>query len=123
MSWIAERFASFDPALRGIARLVADAGNARIHALATVTVVAFAWALDVPADHWALLILAMSLVWAAEAVNTAVEALADRISTDHDERIGRAKDVAAGAVLLAALGAAVVGFIVLGPPLWEVVAG
>ena len=123
MSWIGGRVASFGHAFRGIGRLVANEANAQIHALATVLVVLLAWALEVSESDWALLILAMALVWAAEAVNTAIEALADRISPDHDESIGLAKDVSAGAVLLAAIGAAAVGLIVLGPPLWSALAG
>ena len=123
MSWVGERIASFGDAFRGIRGLVADEANARIHALATSLLIVFAWGLDVSASDWALLTLAMALVWAAEAFNTAIETLADRISPDRDGTIRRAKDLAAGGVLLAAIGAAAVGLIVLAPPLWSALAG
>ena len=62
-----------------------------------------------------LIVLAMAAVWVSEGINTAIEALADRITTEHDDLIQRAKDVAAGAVLLAAIAAAAVGIIIFGP--------
>ena len=123
MSWLSGRLASFGHALRGIGPLLAGEANAQIHALATVGVVVLAFSLDVSAVGWALLVLALALVWAAEGMNAAIEALADRVWPEEDPAIGRAKDVAAGAVLLAAIGAAGVGFIVLGPPLWRLVTG
>ena len=55
---------------------------------------------------------------AAEALNTALEALADRVAPDQHPLVAKAKDVAAGGVLLAAVAAAVMGLLVLGPPLW-----
>ena len=65
----------------------------------------------------AVLAVAIALVWAAECLNTAVESLADATSPDHHPLVGRAKDAAAGAVLCAAIGAAVIGLLVLGRPL------
>ncbi len=82
-------------------------------------VVALAWALDLPPQAWALLVLAMGLVWMAEAFNTALERALDTLHPFPHPGIGWAKDVAAAAVLLAALTAALVGLLVLGPPLWE----
>ena len=76
-------------------------------AIAVAVVAMGAW-LGLPAGDWALLALAMGLVLAAEAANTAIETLADRITTEHDPAIARAKDAAAGAVLLAAIAAAAV---------------
>jgi diacylglycerol kinase len=111
------RLASFRYAWRGIVALIRTQGNARIHLAATVGVVAAGWALGVSRGEWALLALAAGLVWVAEAVNTAVEILADRVTTERDERIGRAKDLAAGAVLLAAIAAAIVGGVVFVPRL------
>jgi diacylglycerol kinase (ATP) len=65
-----------------------------------------------------LLALAMGMVWAAEALNTAIEYLSDHVCTEHHERIGRVKDLAAGGVLLAAIAAMVVGGIVFLPRVW-----
>ena len=68
--------------------------------------------------EWCALVLAIAGVWAAEAVNTAIELLGDATTSDPHPLVGRAKDVAAGAVLLAALGAAVVGLLVFAPRLF-----
>jgi diacylglycerol kinase (ATP) len=112
---------SFACALRGIAVLLRTQVNARIHLAATVVVIAVGLAFRISRGEWVPLAFAIGIVWIVEALNTALEALADRISREHDEAIGRAKDVAAGAVLLAAITAAVVGLFVLGPHVWAVV--
>lgn len=101
-------FRSFRYAFAGL-RVLASERNARIHAVATVVVAALAIALRLPPLETAALALAVTLVWVAEALNTAVERLADVVSPQYHAMIGAAKDVAAGAVLLAALGACVVG--------------
>ncbi len=59
----------------------------------------------------------MMAVWTAEGINTALERLADAVTTDHHQLIGQAKDAAAGAVLIAAIGAATIGLLVMGPHL------
>ena len=69
--------------------------------------------------EWALLALAVAGVWTAELLNTAIEALTDLVSPAWHPLAGKAKDVAAGAVLLAALGALVVGALVFGPYLLQ----
>ena len=101
--------------------LLRTQANARIHLLATVLVIAVGFAFHVTRGEWTAHALAIGIVWIAEAVNTALEALADRISREHDDSIRRAKDVAAGAVLLAAITAAAIGLLVLGPHVWAVV--
>jgi diacylglycerol kinase (ATP) len=65
----------------------------------------------------------MMAVWTAEALNTALELLADAASPDFHPLVAKAKDVAAGAVLLSAVGSVVIGLLILGPPLLAVVAG
>jgi diacylglycerol kinase len=111
------RFASFRYAWRGLVALVRTQINGRVHLVATVTTLGMGLAFRISGGEWALLILAMGLVWVAEAMNTAVEVLADRVSTERDERIGRAKDLAAGGVLLAAIAAVIVGGFVFVPRL------
>lgn len=113
--FVAARLRSFGYAWRGIVWLVLTQGNALVHLAATVGVVGAGIYWKVTAGEWLALVLAMSTVWLAEGLNTAVEALADRISTEKDPLIGRAKDVAAGAVLIAAIAAAIVGGIVFCP--------
>jgi diacylglycerol kinase (ATP) len=73
--------------------------------------------------EWAVLALAAGGVIAAEALNTAIERLADRVSGEREEAIRLVKDVAAGGVLAATLGAVGAGLAILGPPLWRVVGG
>jgi diacylglycerol kinase (ATP) len=114
---LAARVRSFRHAFRGLAALVSSQHNAWVHALATAVVVALGLLLDVDRTQWALLALACGGVWAAEGLNTALEWLCDAVSPEHHPLVGRAKDVAAAAVLLAALAASAVGALVLGPPL------
>lgn len=120
--WTA-RLRSFAHAGRGIAVLIASQTNARIHLLATVAVISLGVFLRVTSADWCFLVFAMGLVWTAEAANTAIELLGDRVSHDHDGLIGRAKDVAAGAVLLSAITASVIGGLTLGPPIWQIFCG
>lgn len=91
--------------------------NFRVHLGATAAVLGLAAWLRVGALEWGLLILCVFWVLGMEAINTALEALADRVCREHDPLIGRAKDLAAAAVLLSAIGAAGVGLIIFLPPL------
>ncbi|MCU0841330.1 MAG: diacylglycerol kinase family protein [Thiobacillaceae bacterium] len=107
----------FVHAFRGLGMLAATQRNFRVHLLATLAVLLAGWHFGVGATEWALLALCVFSVLAMEALNTAVEVLADRVCPEHDAMIGRAKDIAAAAVLLAAMGAALVGLIVFLPRL------
>ena len=89
--------------------------NARIHLLATLGVVVLGLYFDVSRVEWCVLVLAITAVWCAEGLNTALELLADAAVPARHPLIAKAKDVAAGAVLLTAIGAAVVGVLVLWP--------
>lgn len=111
------RLQSFAYAFRGIAQLLRTEANARIHALAAVAVVAAGFSIGIDRFEWLAIVLAVTAVWCAEAFNTAIESVCDAVSQDHHPKIERAKDIAAGAVLLAAIGSVGVGIIVFGPPL------
>lgn len=89
--------------------------NAWIHAFATVTVVIAGFILNISSGEWCWLVLAIMAVWMAEALNTAFEFLADVASPEFHPLVKKAKDVAAGAVLISAIGAIVIGIIVFGP--------
>ena len=91
--------------------------NARIHLAATVVTVAAGFFFGISRGEWIAVVLAIGLVLAAEAFNTAIEAVVDLASPEQHPLAGRAKDVAAGAVLLAAVTAVVVGVLVFGPHL------
>ena len=88
--------------------------NARIHAAATLLVVFAGWALEVDRVEWLFLILTIASVWSLEAVNTSIEAICDTISPDPHPQIGRAKDVAAAAVLIASIAAVLVAALIFG---------
>lgn len=103
------RLRSFRYAWRGVVYLVRTQGNARLHLASTILVIIFGVVLRVTRSEWCLLALAAGMVWAAEALNSAIEYLADHVCTEHHERIGRVKDMAAGGVLLAAIAAAIIG--------------
>ncbi len=110
-----KRLHSFRHAFRGLRYLAISQHNAWIHSAATVVVLALGFALKVSRTDWLWLTIAVALVWMAEAFNTAIEVLADEVSQEHRLRIGRAKDVAASGVLLAAIGAAMIGAMVFVP--------
>lgn len=113
----AARLRSFVYAGRGIRKLLASQHNAWIHAVATSVVVGLGLALGVSRLEWIALVGAIMAVWTAEAVNTAFEHLCDVASPEYHPLVEAAKDVAAGAVLICAIGAAIIGAIVLGPAL------
>jgi len=112
---LAARLASFRHAIRGLGFLLRDQHNARIHLAASLGVVALGLVLGVSRADWGLLVLAMALVWLAEGLNSALEHLADALHPDQHPLVGKAKDVAAGAVLVVALAAAIVGLLVFLP--------
>ncbi len=111
------RLQAFGHALRGVARLLRTQPHARFHAVATVAVVALGALLHLNASRWAALVGAIALVLVAEALNTALEFAVDLASPEWHALARDAKDVAAGAVLLAALAAVVLGALVFAQPL------
>jgi diacylglycerol kinase (ATP) len=112
-----ERATSFRHAVRGIFLVVRTQPNAWIHLVATAGVVVAGLCLNLAHWEWCALVIAIGLVWTAEALNTAVEFLADEVSREQRELIGKAKDAGAGGVLLASIAAAVIGLIVFLPHL------
>ena len=89
--------------------------NAWLHLGVTVLVIAGAFFFSLSAGEWCWIILAIATVWTAEALNTAFEFLADAASPDFHPLVRDAKDVAAGAVLITAVGAAIIGAIIFWP--------
>jgi len=116
---LSERARSFTHAFRGIGTVVATQHNAWIHLLATVCAVALGFYCGLSEVEWCVIVLAIALVWITEAVNTAIEFLADEVTRERREGIGRAKDVGAGAVLLAAMASVILGALVFFPHLWR----
>ena len=112
-----ERARSFRHAFRGIETVIRTQHNAWIHLLATVGVVALGFFCGLNRLEWCAIVVAIALVWVTEAVNTAIEFLADEVTRERREGIGKAKDVGAGAVLLAAITSVVIGLIIFVPHL------
>lgn len=115
-SWAA-RARSFVYAGRGVRTMLVSQHNAWLHAVATLGVVVLGVVCQVERFEWLVLVLAVVAVWTAEALNTALEFLCDVASPDFHPLVEKAKDVAAGAVLICALGATAVGLLVFGPHL------
>ena len=108
------RIRSVACALRGVRVMILTQHNAWIHAAATLAVLIAGFTVGLAASEWCLIVLAMMAVWTAEALNTAFEFLTDLASPESHPTAEKAKDVAAGAVLITAVGAALVGVLIFG---------
>ena len=113
------RIRSFGYAFEGWAFVLRTQHNAWIHGIISVVIVGLGLWLHLERIEWAILILTMMVVWMAEFFNTALEAIVDMVSPDFHPLAKVAKDVAAATVLVGAIGAVLVGALLLGPPLWE----
>jgi len=111
------RIRSFGHAIAGIIRMVRCQHNAWIHLIATGIVIAAGFFFHLSRSEWCWIVLAASIVWTAEALNTAFEFLADAASPNFHPVVRDAKDVAAGAVLITALASLVIGAIIFWPHL------
>ena len=103
------RLRSFRYAFEGLAFMLRTQHNAWIHLIATILVLGVAVLLRISQSDWRWVVLAVFLVWAAEALNTAVEYLCDVVAPGYSIAVKRAKDSAAGAVLLSALSSVCIG--------------
>jgi len=114
-AYLKKRVAGFAAAFKGVRTLIQGEDHAKIHLLATVLVLFAGWWFSLERWEWVGIILAMGLVWGMEALNTAIERLTDLVSPDYHPLAGKAKDLAAAAVLLAAVAAAGVGVVIFWP--------
>ncbi len=111
---------SFADAGAGVVQTLRTQRNARIHAVATSLVLCLSFAIQISAFEWCVILFAIGLVWTAELLNTAIEAVVDLVSPDEHELARIAKDAASGGVLVAAIVSVAVGMIVFGPRVWGV---
>jgi len=116
---LSKRLNSFKFAFRGLFDLFRTQPNARIHLLIVLLVVGAGIYFQLPRQEWLILLLAISLVLAAEAFNTAFEYLTDLVSPEYHLLAGKTKDAAAAGVLIAAIGAALIGCLVFLPRILE----
>ena len=93
--------------------------NMRFHVVAATGVLVASAAFRLPLEEWAAVVFAITLVLLGEILNTAIEAVLDLVQPEHSELVQVVKDVAAGAVLVAAIGATVIACIVFVPRFWD----
>ena len=111
----AGRIKSISNAFVGITEMLKGQHNTWIHTLATVCVIAAGFFYQLKTTEWCFLVLVIILVWVSEAINTAFEFLCDVASPEFHPLVKKSKDVAAGAVLLNAIGSIIVGLIIFLP--------
>jgi diacylglycerol kinase (ATP) len=118
--FLKSRMQSFKHAFAGWWFVIRTQKNAWIHALVSIAVIAVSFWLKIGTLKWALIVVAIAMVWTSEFINTALEAVVD-LASQHEyhvlARVG--KDVGAAAVLIAAFCSILIGLLVLGPPLWQ----
>ncbi|MEA2008241.1 MAG: diacylglycerol kinase family protein [Chloroflexota bacterium] len=122
-SFIKSRWQSIQYALQGIKHALRTEPNTWVHAGISVAVIIMGIWLTLTPLEWAILLLTMSLTWAAEFFNTALEAALDLLHPEPHPKVKIAKDISAAAVLITAFFAVLIGLLILGPPLWERVQG
>lgn len=113
-----KRIKSFGYAFQGWAYVLRTQPNAWIHAVVTIVIMLLAIWLQISRIEWAILLLTFMAVWMAEFMNTSLEAIVDMTSPEYHPLAKVAKDVAAAAVLVGAIGAVLIGLLILGPPLF-----
>ncbi len=112
------RIAAFGHAFRGWWHVLQTQHNAWIHSVVATGIVAMGLWLGLPARDWAVIVMTIAMVFTAEFINTAIEAVVDLASPVQHPLAKVGKDVGAAAVLVAALSAVLIGVLILGPPLW-----
>lgn len=112
---------SFGYAYSGLSEMVKSEQNVRLHLLVTICVIIAGFLLKITLIEWCLVLICISLVWVAEAFNTAIERLTDHIFKERHQTARMVKDISAGAVLVCAIIAAVCGVIIFLPKLLNLI--
>jgi diacylglycerol kinase (ATP) len=113
------RLLSFRYAIRGVRHMVRHEPNMRFHLVAATGVLGAAAAFRLPLTEWSALVFAITLVMLGETLNTAIEAVLDLVQPERHELVGVVKDLAAGAVLVASVGATAIAAIIFLPRFWH----
>ena len=119
MEYLKKRIAAFSYAFKGVYLLVRNEAHALIHLVAAVGVIVAGFLFRINALEWCVIVICIGMVFSAEGFNTALEKLADKVTTEKSPLIGAAKDIAAGAVLFSAVAAIVVGCIIFIPKIFR----
>jgi diacylglycerol kinase (ATP) len=114
---------SFRHAFAGVGYVLRTQKNSWIHALASLVVVLLGLWLNLSQTDWAIIVLTIAIVWTIEFMNTALEVVVDLAMPEKHQLAKVAKDVSAAAVLISACAAVLVGILIMGPPLWQRMAG
>lgn len=112
MNWLLRMLRGFGHAFAGLAWALRSQRNMKVHAVATLLVVALGLADNLARWEWCAVAFSIALVWVAELLNSALEELCNRVTLEQDPLIRKVKDMAAGAVLVAAAQAVFVAFLV-----------
>jgi len=112
-----ERFRSFSHAFAGLFDLFMHHTHAKIHLFFILSVTLFGFYVQLDPIEWCIVILCYSMVVGAEAFNSAIEYLCDKVHPEHDPQIAKVKDIAAAAVLVVSIGAFCIGLILFFPKL------
>ena len=120
---VKKRLGSFRFALKGLRSLLKYEHNSRIHLLAAIIAITLGIILKINSSEWSLLIIVIGLVFIAELFNSSLESLADHIDNEWNEKIMKAKDYGAAAVLISAIIAMVLGCIIFIPKFLMLVKG
>jgi diacylglycerol kinase (ATP) len=118
LPFLNSRLASFRFAFSGWWHVIRTQRNAWIHTVISVAVIVVSFWLQISSHDWAVIMVAIALVWIAEFLNTALEAVVDLASPQNSHLAKVGKDVGAAAVMIAAATSIIIGFLILGPPLW-----
>jgi diacylglycerol kinase (ATP) len=113
--FIGDRIKSVGYALKGAWLLLSTEGSIQVQASIALAVTAAGWYFRITPTEWMIQLLAIGMVMGIEGVNTAVEKLSDYVQPGQDERIGKVKDISAGAVLLASIMAGIAGLVIYLP--------
>ena len=111
---------SFKYAFSGIVTSFKTERNMKIHALATVLVILMGFILKISKIEWIMCVFSIAMVISVELFNTAIEVIVDMLTQEKNEKAKIAKDVSAGAVLITAIGAAIVGLIIFIPKIFQI---
>jgi len=115
-----KRIKSFKYAIRGIQDVISGEMNMRIHLFIAVLVVIFGLVFNISNVEWLVCVMCFAVVMTAEMINTAIETVVDLVRPSKHELARKAKDVAAGAVLLSAFFSAIAGLMIFVPKLLAV---
>ena len=110
---------SFQYAWNGIVYTVSTQPNFRRHVVVALIALLAGWYYHLLAWEWCLILLSFGFVWTAELINTAFEHLTDVTTPEYNPLVGKVKDIAAGAVLFAAIAAGIVGLIIFTPHIFK----